>query len=81
VESVAMEALHPFFLLVDPYPICESLWLALHILGSSEVLKRLAEPLLPARSCCIENASLAYSFDSQSLATASFPARALLWLL
>jgi hypothetical protein len=65
-ESVAMEALHLFFLQVDPYLICELLWLALHILDSLVVLERLVEPLLPVRSCCIENASLVDSIDSRS---------------
>jgi hypothetical protein len=66
VESVAMEVLRPFFLQVDPYPICESLWLALHILDNLAVLELLVEPLLPAHSCCIENASLVDSMGSRS---------------
>jgi hypothetical protein len=58
VESVATEALRPFFLQVDLCPIYESLWLALHILDSLAALELPLEPLLPAHSCCIENASL-----------------------
>jgi len=65
VESVAMEVRHLFFLQVDLCPICESLWLALHSLGSLVVLGLLVEPLLPAGSCRIENASLADPIDSR----------------
>jgi len=65
-ESVAMEILHPFFLQVNPYPVYESLWLAPHILDNSVVLELLVEPLLPAHSCCIENASLVDSIGSRS---------------
>jgi len=66
VESVAMEVLRLFFLQVDPYPICESLWPALRILDNLEVLGLLVGPLLFARSCCIENVSLVDSMGSRS---------------
>jgi hypothetical protein len=65
-DRVAMEVLRPFFLQVDPYPICESLWPALHILDSLAVLELLVEPLLPARICRIENVSLVDSMSSRS---------------
>ena len=66
VESVAMEVRHPFLLQVDLYPIYELPWLTLHILDSLAALELLLEPLLPAHSCCIENASLVVPIDSRS---------------
>ena len=87
-DRAAMEVLRLFFLQVDPCPICESLWLALHILDSLAVLELLAEPLLPAYSCRIENSSLvdswvhgpgycffscsSFAFDSLILVSISF---------
>jgi len=65
-DLAAMEVLRLFFLQVDPYPICESLWLALHILDSLAVLALLVEPLLPAHSCYIENVSVVDSMGSRS---------------
>ena len=65
-DRVAMEVLRLFFLQVDPYPICESLWLALHILDSLTVLTLLVEPLLPAHICRIESVLLVDSMGSQS---------------
>jgi hypothetical protein len=44
-DRVAMEVLRLFFLQVDPDLICESLWLALHILDSLTVFEPLVEPL------------------------------------
>jgi len=76
-----MEVLHPFFLQVDPYPICESLWLALHILDNLVVLELLVEPLLPAHSCCIENASLVNSKWLTVLTAYLFPVQVLLSIL
>jgi hypothetical protein len=65
-DHVAMEALRPFSLQVGPYLICESLWLALHILDNLAVLALLVGPLLPAHICCIENVSLVDSMGSRS---------------
>jgi len=61
-----MEALRPFFLQVDPYSADESSWQALRILDNLAVLEPLVEPLLPVRSCCIENVSLVDSMGSRS---------------
>ena len=66
MERVAMEVLCPFFLQVDPCPIYELPWLALHILDSLAALELLAELLLLGRSCCTENASLVVPIDSRS---------------
>jgi hypothetical protein len=71
-DHVAMEVLRLFFLQVDPYSICGLLWLVLHILDSLAVLELLVEPLLPARSCCIENVSLVDSIGSRSRLLRSF---------
>jgi hypothetical protein len=65
-DRVAMEVLRLFFLQADPYPICESLWLAPHILDSLTVFEPLVEPLLPAHICRIENVSLVDSISSRS---------------
>jgi hypothetical protein len=56
-----MEVLRLFFLQADPYPICESSWLALHILGNLAVLELLAEFVSFVRSCCSEKASVVNS--------------------
>ena len=71
-DRVAMEVLRLFFLQVDPYPICESSWLALHILDNLAVLELLVGPLLPGDSCRIENVSLVDSMGSQSWLLLSF---------
>jgi hypothetical protein len=71
-DRVAMEVLRPFFLQVDPYPICESSWLALHIFDILAVLELLVEPLLPAHSCRIENVSFVDSMGSRSWLLFSF---------
>ena len=71
-DLAAMEVLRLFFLQVDPYPICESSWLALHILDNLAVLESLVEPLLPPHSCHIENVSLVDSMSSQSWLLLSF---------
>jgi len=66
VKSVAMEVRDLFFLQVDLYPIYELPWLAPHILDSLAALELPVEPLLPAHSCCTENASLVVPIDSRS---------------
>jgi len=65
-DRVAMDVLRLFFLQVDPYPVCESSWLELHILDSLAVLELLVEPLLSAHICRIENVSLVDSMGSPS---------------
>jgi hypothetical protein len=65
-DRVAMEVLRLFFLQVDPYLICESLWLVLHIVDNLAVLELLVELLLPAHICRIENVSLVDSMGSRS---------------
>lgn len=67
-----MEVPHPFFLQVDPYPICESVWPVLHILDNLVVLGHLVEPLLSVHNCCIENVSLVDSMGSRSWLLLSF---------
>jgi hypothetical protein len=76
-----MEVLHPFFLQVDPYPICESLWLALHILDNSVVLELLAKFVSFVRSCCIEKALVVNSKWLTALTAYLFPVQVLLSIL